>query len=272
MKILYLLIAVLKFLGIAILIVLLLLLLLVLIILTVPIKYRIYINKSDETYALASLRWLYFVAGMDIIYESGSEITTKFKLFGKVVGAKKPKKYKQSKQKDVRKSDHHIAMDKTSERLVTKEQDKKEDKKENIKKSNKTTKSKKSKKKKGGLKEIIAQIQSFYYKKQLLADTINWIGKVFKRIWPSAIYMEIEVGKEDPADTGQLIALLSAFYPLHYSFASIIGNYEKECFYAKIDAKGDIVLGKLVYDFIKYIRTTSAKQLIKFIRKIRKGK
>ena len=83
--------------------------------------------------------------------------------------------------------------------------------------------------------------------------------------------MEVEIGKEDPADTGQLIAMLSALYPLYYSFASIVGNYEKECFYGKLEANGSFTLGRLIYEIIRYIRTTSVKQLIKFIRKDRKG-
>lgn len=276
MKILYLLLAVLKFLGIGFLILLLLLLFLVIIILTVPIKYSVYINKSDEIYVFTTLRWLYSMLGMDIIYESGSEITKRIKLFGIVISPKKVKKLKtkssdiqipkeivpDSKEKNSKEEDKKVKKTKDSQKETTSKD--KKDKKEK--------KSKKAKKKKTGLKDIIAQIQSYKHKKELIADTIKWIGMIFKRLWPKTIQMEIEIGKEDPAETGQLIGMLSALIPLYYSFASIVGNYEKECFYGKLEAKGDIGLGKFVYDFTKYIRTTSVKELIKLIRKNRKGK
>lgn len=289
MKILYLLIATLKFLAVAILILLLLLLLLVIIILMVPIKYRVYINKSEQIEVDATVKWLYSIVSMDIIYNSNDEMIRRFKIFGKVIGPRKPKKVRKSKR--IRKSKKVKEAIKTDDSYMKPIKDQKEavgqresieghpkvevekDKKDKkVKKTKKAKKEKKVKKEKDTLKERINKIQSFTYKKELVADTFVLIKKLLKHLLPSTLYTEIEIGKEDPADTGQLIAKLSAFYPIYYSFASFVGNYEKECFYVKLDASGDIIIGKLVYETIKYIRKTSVKQVIKFIRKDRKGK
>lgn len=253
MKILYLLIATLKFLGITILLLLLLLLLSVIIILIVPIKYSVYVNKSEDIYLHTTVKWLYSIVGMDIIYNSGSEITTKFKLFGIGIGRKKPNKFKKPQELKTTVKPEVKLDTKPDEPIPTRKREVRPEKK-------------------GRFKDVINQIQAYTYKKELLTDTISWVGKILKRIRPSTLYMEIEIGKEDPADTGQLIGMISALYPLYYSFATIIGNYEKECFYGKINAKGHITLGQIVYDLIKYIRTKSVKQLIKFIKKDRKGK
>lgn len=289
MNILYLLIAAFKFLAGSVIILLLLVLLLIVIVLAVPIKYKVYMNKSEALYVNANIKWLYSMVGLDIIYNSDGEVVKRFKVFGKVLGPRRPKRRKapkksqrpKPKQKPKQKPkpakepeynkqtpeqdlvasskarhqarDHH---DKTPDQPI----------KEN---SNKKTKKKNNK---SGFKEALTKIQSFLYKKELAADTVTLIKKLVKYLWPSRVKIELEIGMDDPADTGQLIAALSALYPIYYSFASIVGNYEKECFYGKIDASGSFTLGRLVYEILKYIRKASVKQLIKFIRKDRKGK
>ncbi len=265
MKILYLLIAALKFLGIAFLLLLLLVLLIVIIILTVPIRYSVYLNKSEDMYVYTKIKWLYSIIGMDIIYNSGSKTTKTLKLFGRPFV---PQKFKRLKRKIVKKAVHTIDMD----NIHNQQENANTSKKSQDNQEDSPKKKKKSNNKKSGIKELIGQIQLFRHKKELFADTISWIGNLLKNLVPSTLYMEIEIGREDPADTGQLIATVSALYPLYYSFANIVGNYEKECFYAKIELNGDITLGRCIYDLIKYIRTSSVKALIKFTRENRKGK
>lgn len=282
---LYLLVAALKFIGIAILVLLLLLLLLVIIILTVPIKYSVYLNKSEEIDVNASVTWLYSMVGLDIIYNSKSEMIKRFKLFGKVIIPKQVKKKEKSQEQVLKEAAEKVKMEqmcqlqepveieKVEEIEVEIEKiEKVEEKSEKPKKNKKSKKEKKQKEEKDSFKEKFDKLQSFTYKRELFEDTLVLIKRLLKRILPSTLYLEVEIGKEDPADTGLLIAKVAAFYPLYYSFATISGNYEKECFYVKLDASGYITLGKLIYEIIKYIRKTSVKQLIKFIRKDRKGK
>lgn len=262
MKILYLLVVVLKFLGILILSLLLLLLLLIAIILVVPVKYTLHANKEEETHAYASVKWLYSILSVEVIYDSKAELIKRYKLFGLTIGPRKPKKKKKTKPKK------ENSLEKPKEFTATKNKKAKKSKK--VKQSNKSAKSKQNKKKKAkktNIKDKIMKIQSFNYKKELLTDTISWIKDILKRIGPQHLDIYIEVGRQEPGQTGSIMAIVWAFYPLYYPFATIIGNYEKECLCGKIDANGSVTVGWLVYDAIKYIRKTSVKELIKFIRK-----
>lgn len=254
MKILYLLVVVLKFLGILIVSLLVLLLLLIAIVLLVPIQYTLHANKEEEIYVYGSVKWLYSIVNVELIYSSQAELIKRFKLFGFKIGSRKKKNKKEKNKKE-----------KQSTKKSKKPQEIQEGKKS--KKSKKGKKSKKTKETKSGLKDKLMTIQSFTYKKDLLADSTVWIKDILRRIWPDYLDIYLEVGREEPGQTGALMAVVWALYPLYYPYATIRGNYEKECICGKIDANGSITVGWLVYDFIKYIRKTSVKQLIKFIRK-----
>ena len=273
MKILYLLVAALKFVGILILVLLLLLLLIIMIILAVPIKYRISVNKSEEIDMDANIKWLYSAVNMDILYNSKDKVKKKLKLFGFKLDLNKPKKVKTFKESKGKKSQEKASVKlprETPREIPTKLP--KEDSPKQPSYTGKEEPQKVKTNKKTGIKEMMNQIQAFDYKRDLLSDTIGWIGDLFKSIGPEYFYIYLEIGREDPADTGQLMALLSALYPYYYPAINIVGNYEKECLYGKLDISGDAVIGRLIYDFIKYIRTPSMKELIKIIRESRKGK
>lgn len=258
MNLLYLLIAILKIIGIALLIITLVLLFIIMLILFVPIKYKLYINKQDTIYASTYINWLYSIIGLEIIYESDQPINRFIKLFGKRIFFIKDKNQKKEK---------------TLTKKKVKNTQRKEIKIEKKSKNKKVKKQKiKNKKQKSKLKDIFKLIKTFNHKKELLEDTFLWIKRILKEIIPSKLYVDLEIGKEDPADTGELLGKLAILYPFYYSFVKIKGNYEKKCFYAILDASGDICLGKLLYDFIQYIRTQSVKQMIKFIKENRKEK
>jgi len=270
MNLLYLLIAILKIIGITLLIITLVLLFIIMLILFVPIKYKLYINKQDTIYASTYINWLYSIIGLEIIYESDQPMDRFIKLFGKRIFSIKDENQKKEEK---------LEKDKLRKKKVKNNQ-RKEIKEEKISKKIKTKKKKiknkkqkiKSKKQKSKLKDIFKQITSFNYKKELLEDTLLWIKKILKEIMPSKLYVDLEIGKDDPADTGELIGKLAILYPFYYSIATIKGNYDKKCFYAILDASGDIYLGKVLYDFIQYIRTQSVKQMMKFIKENRREK
>lgn len=251
MNLLYLLIAILKFIGITLLVITLVFFAIIILILAVPIKYQLYINKQDTIYVSTYIKWLYSMVGLEIVYESEKATNRFVKLFGKRIFSFKEK-------------------EKTEE--IKKEKQVKVKEEKSVKKMKETKRKKNNKRPKTKFKDIWKQIIDFQYKKELLVDTILWIKKVFKEIMPSKLYIELEIGEDDPADTGELIGKLAILYPFYYSIFNIRGNYEKKCFYGILDASGDITLGKVLYDFIQYIRTQSVKQMIGFIRKNRREK
>lgn len=267
MKILYLLMTILKFLGISILILFILFLFLFIIILTVPIKYNIYVKKREKIYAYTKIKWLSSIVSIDIVYDSDNEMEMIFKLFGIVIKPKKRKtKVKKPRQaineKETNKSQEdmkEVYNKKTLKKMKERPQ-------KSVRKRNKKATSKNK------IKNIITQIQSFTYKKELLVDTIKWIRRVFKALSPNNLLVDIEIGREDPAETGWLMAIIWILYPYYYPSVNIVANYDKECFYGEVSTNGTIVLGRLIYDFLKYIRTQSVKELIVTIRRNRKGK
>lgn len=278
MNILYLLMTMLKLIGITLLIILLVLLITIIVILIVPIKYYVYIHKQKAMYASTEIKWLYSIITFKIIYNEDKSITKSVKLFGKKVFPFKIKKIiKTKKQNKVKKEvetakfnktliRHNTQINKKDQEIQSrKTQIKKETKKQgNIKKHVKT------KKDKINFKKISNQILDFQYKKELLSDTIGWIRNILKEIKPSKLSANLEIGGDDPAATGSLMGILAVLYPFYYSNINIIGNYEKECLYGTLKASGDLTLGRFLYDFIKYIRKKSVKQMIKFIRRDRK--
>jgi len=259
MNLLYLLITILKFIGITLLIITLVLLFIIILLLFVPIKYELYINKQDTTYVSAYIKWLYSIISLEIIYESNKTTSHFIKLFGKrILSLKNKKQMQEKKQKKMKKQ--------KQEKLLKKESPLRKQKEIKGKKKYKKPKQKIK------IQDMLKQITDFEYKKELLVDTIVWIKNFFKEILPYKLYMELEIGKEDPADTGELMGKLAVLYPFYHSIINFKGNYEKKCFYGVLDASGKFSLGKILCDFIQYIRTKSVKQMIKFTKENRREK
>ena len=266
MEILYLFMIVLKFIGIIMVVLLLLLLLLLLIILTVPIKYKLDFNKEEEIYAYTSFKWLFSLISVDMEYYNSQELNINYKIFGLPIKPKKKKNVRKKQNNTYKKSEK---QEKKKEIKVIRNEVKDNQKNIEVKKeTGKKTKVKRNL----GIKKLIKQIKSYSYKKDLLVDTIVWIKNFIKRIAPKNLKIYLEIGREDPADTGYIMAILSVLYPLYYSFANIAGNYEKECLYVKIGADGKIALWQLIYSIIQYIRLESVKELIKTVRTNRREK
>lgn len=234
MNILYLLLAILKIVGIMIMSLFLILMVMIIVVLSVPIHYKLYINKKEEVSAKIYIRWLYPIISFRYLYNSAKLGKMNFKLFGKRIDPKK-------------RDCTYSADEKESSTTVT-------PKPKNIPKN----------------KSIIKKVVSFKYKREFIVDTLHFMIKILKHILPSDLDLQLEIGKEDPAETGKLMGVISMCYPLYYPFMNIRGNYEKECFYGTIQADGSIILGKLLYEIIKYIRLQSVKQLFKSIKTSRK--
>lgn len=261
MSILYFLMAILKWLGIILMTLILIVLLVLIIVLISPIKYKLDLTKEDIIDTSANVKWLYSLINVDIIYNSDTGPTTILKLFGiPITLKKKTEELVEKADEDIQESIKDIESQKTQPL----------DTKTNKSKTNKNKK-KKANKQKGNFKETITKIRVFEYKAELIIDTFHLLKRIWKASMPSKLQIYIEVGKEDPADTGQLIGFLSTLIPLYYPVINIVGNYEKECFYGKIEADGSIYIGQLVYHMIQYVRTASVKELIRMMRKKERG-
>ena len=232
MNILYLLLAILKIVGVMIISLFLILIVMIIVVLSVPIHYKVDINKKEETSAKLYIRWLYPFVSYHYLYNSDKLVQMNFRLLGKRITPKKKDHIKTPKEKE------GSATPRPRNRVKN--------------------------------KSIIKKIVSFQYKREFIVDTFHFFIKIIQEMVPSTLDLQLEIGKENPAETGRLMGVISMCYPLYYPFMSIRGNYEKECFYGIIKADGSIVLGKFLYEFIKYIRLESVKQLFKSIKTSRK--
>lgn len=275
MDIIYLLMTVLKVIGSILLITILSLLVIMVVVFIAPINYKFYIHHREETHIDIYISWLYSIVIFRYLNNSEQQNQGNLKLFGisinyfKQKNKKiKPKNQASKKSKisikdDIKSQDDSLLDDKSMSNTihVNTSNDFNKDNQSIIKTKPRTR-----------LKDIFQEILSFKYKIRLLEDTISWIANLLKRLGPSTLYLDLEIGREDPSATGKLIGAIYMFYPLYYSFANIKGNYEKECLYGTIKGRGKFSLGRMMYEFIKYLRLKSVKELLKLIKDSRKDK
>ncbi len=61
---------------------------------------------------------------------------------------------------------------------------------------------------------------------QVLKAGIKAVGKTLQTLKPKTFYFHLVIGKEDPADTGELMALLTLVFPWYYRYGVIQGDFE----------------------------------------------
>ena len=103
-----------------------------------------------------------------------------------------------------------------------------------------------------------------------IQEIVVCIWHILKELAPNEWDFEVVVGKEEPADTGELIAKLTMLYPIYYTHGIIRGNYEKECLEGGFLIKGKFTLGSVVWHILKCILSQPVWWLIKKIVNLRK--
>lgn len=103
-----------------------------------------------------------------------------------------------------------------------------------------------------------------------LKKTLTTLRRLLKCFKPYHIDFEFIVGKENPADTGELIAQITLLYPWYYKYGIIEGNYDEEGLWGSFSAKGKFNLISLVNIFIGFIINKEVREYIQLLLKIRK--
>jgi hypothetical protein len=70
------------------------------------------------------------------------------------------------------------------------------------------------------------------------------------------------IGKEDPADTGELMATLMALFPLYYKYGTIRGNYTTPCLWGEVYLVGKFNVWQLIYPVISYLLQPTVRRFI----------
>ena len=66
------------------------------------------------------------------------------------------------------------------------------------------------------------------------------LGRLFRHIAPTKLTGSMTIGMDDPAVTGQIIAIVSMFYPIYGNNVSITPDFDEKCMRGRLYLKGRI--------------------------------
>ena len=292
------LLSILKILGIILLCILGLLVLLIMLLLFAPVSYRIRgETRQGQTTLKVHGAWCLMALRFSFLMEQGKQLAV-LKIFGikawkypsdekakqkveKKKVKKKPKKKSGEKshkepEKDLEQNPPAVVQEEQTEKQHEQKRQKKTYKKKFVSVCGKISKT---------IRSIVEKIKAIPQKLKNIGSKIKkvnqWIqdeqnrsavrfalGKVIgllKRYGPKHMKADVAYGMEDPAATGQVLAVLSVLPFLYYDKVSIMPDFEAERFYIEgsWDIKGRIQVIHLLKAAIQIWRNPDVKHFIK---------
>lgn len=292
------LLSILKILGIILLCILGLLVLLIMLLLFAPVSYRIRgETRQGQTTLKVHGAWCLMALRFSFLMEQGKQLAV-LKIFGikawkypsdekskqkvaKKKVKKKPKKKPGEKshkepEKDLEQNPPAVVQEEQTEKQHEQKRQKKTYKKKFVSVFGKISKT---------IRSIIEKIKAIPQKAKNIGSKIKkvnqWIqdeqnrsavrfalGKVIgllKKYGPKHMKADVTYGMEDPAATGQVLAVLSVLPFLYYDKVSIMPDFEAERFYIEgsWDIKGRIQVIHLLKAAIQIWRNPDVKHFIK---------
>ena len=292
------LLSILKILGIILLCILGLLVLLILLLLFAPVSYRIRgETRQGQTTLKVHGAWCLMALRFSFLMEQGKQLAV-LKIFGikawkypsdekskqkveKKKVKKKPKKKSGEKshkepEKDLEQNPPAVVQEEQTEKQHEQKRQKKTYKKKFVSVFGKISKT---------IRSIVEKIKAIPQKAKNIGSKIKkvnqWIqdeqnrsavrfalGKVIgllKKYGPKHMKADVTYGMEDPAATGQVLAVLSVLPFLYYDKVSIMPDFEAERFYIEgsWDIKGRIQVIHLLKAAIQIWRNPDVKHFIK---------
>ncbi len=292
------LLSILKILGIILLCILGLLVLLIMLLLFAPVSYRIRgETRQGQTTLKVHGAWCLMALRFSFLMEQGKQLAV-LKIFGikawkypsdekskqkvaKKKVKKKPKKKPGEKshkepEKDLEQNPPAVVQEEQTEKQHEQKRQKKTYKKKFVSVFGKISKT---------IRSIVEKIKAIPQKAKNIGSKIKkvnqWIqdeqnrsavrfalGKVIgllKKYGPKHMKADVTYGMEDPAATGQVLAVLSVLPFLYYDKVSIMPDFEAERFYIEgsWDIKGRIQVIHLLKAAIQIWRNPDVKHFIK---------
>lgn len=96
-----------------------------------------------------------------------------------------------------------------------------------------------------------------------LQEIVRWIK-------PHTFHFNLIIGKDDPGDTGQLVAEMTLLYPWYCRYGNIEGNYEEQGIWGDVFAKGKCKLITLLKIIVIFILNEETRKYILLLLKTRK--
>lgn len=292
------LLSILKILGIILLCILGLLVLLIMLLLFAPVSYRIRgETRQGQTTLKVHGAWCLMVLRFSFLMEQGKQLAV-LKIFGikawrypsdekskkkleKKKVKKKPKKKSREKshkepEKDLEQNPPAVVQEEQTEKQYEQKRHKKTYKKKFVSVFGKISKT---------IRSIVEKIKAIPQKLKNIGSKIKkvnqWIqdeqnrsavrfvlGNVIgllKKYGPKHMKADVAYGMEDPAATGQVLAVLSVLPFLYYDKVSIMPDFEAERFYIEgsWDIRGRIQVIHLLKAAIQIWRNPDVKHFIK---------
>ncbi|MBR4113844.1 MAG: hypothetical protein IKK54_04240 [Anaerotignum sp.] len=307
----FILLGILKWLGIILLALLILILLIVLVVMLSPIRYRLQGEKKEELCGTFGVSWLFGAVKVDGGYTPAEQLKLKVKVlwFTLMGGEEKPKKEKKPKKKKAPKKEELKPNIQAAEK---KEEPKAEPKKEEAKpkvkqqrmeqKQPKTVRRVKlseieekpptedteivlldedetfftgeeTAEKKGKIPPVVKEIWSIEDKKGIFRALGKLLKRLMKGILPGDIFVKATVGTGDPTTTGYVLALAGMLTAKFGNDIQIKGDFTKATAEdVEVAVKGRIVLGKLVWAVLAFVLTKPVRKAIWKMIKFLKNK
>ena len=105
--------------------------------------------------------------------------------------------------------------------------------------------------------------------KKGIKKTFSSIKNILKRLLPRKIEGKIAFGTSDPCVTGQVLGLLSLFYPYYGKSVSIQPDFSKQMFEGSLYVKGHITIITLCWIVIKLVLSANFRKLIKNVLQLK---
>lgn len=123
---------------------------------------------------------------------------------------------------------------------------------------------------KKGIRSVLREVVALPRYVPIVKGVFKLIKELITYIGPREWSFELIIGREDPADTGELIAKLIMLYPWYYQHGVIEGNYEASGIWGGFLAEGKFCVAGILKRIIVFLWHRPTRELIKLILSQRK--
>ncbi len=267
MIVLTILLTMLKWLGIILLIVLALLLVLCLCILFVPVRYHISVTCVDQWNVQGVVSWMFHI--LHLSFGTDGEKRTRFRIFGVPVSAgrhrghsKRKQKKKSAKEavkhrepsqreteresektvKEISKQEMTVAKEKP----IPQERDSAENKKTKMSKDEKFPR----------ISVLRNRVKNFFLSIRGIFDRIKSVdregleivrlllingGKLLRHILPGKIRGWVHFGTSDPAQTGEILGILSILFAMYGQGVRVVPDFDRAVLEGEVELRGSLM-------------------------------
>ncbi len=103
--------------------------------------------------------------------------------------------------------------------------------------------------------------------KEAIALLKRQLIKLLKHIMPKKLKGNVIYGFEDPCKTGQVLAGISAFYPIYYKHVNICPDFTQNILLGNVELKGRIYVCFLVKTALRVLFDKNIQRILKMIKK-----